>query len=122
MSRALGGEAVEGSISYAGFSHEKPTPATAKFIENFKKKFNKEPDLFHAQGYDAILLFANAMTQAKTTNPEVWKDNLAATKDFEGVSGTISFDADREPVKSPVILLEVKDAKFSLLEKVPTTK
>jgi branched-chain amino acid transport system substrate-binding protein len=118
----LGGAAVEGSISYAGFSPEQPTPTTAKFIENFKKKYSKDPDLFHAQGYDAIQLFAAAITKAGTANPEKWKDTLAATQKFDGVSGNISFGANREPIKSPVFLLEVKGAKFSLLEKVPVVE
>lgn len=118
----LGGDAVEGSISYAGFSPEQPTPTTAKFIENFKKKFNKDPDLFHAQGYDAVQLIANAIKQAGTANPEKFKDTLAATKNYEGVSGTITFRENREPLKSPVYLLQVKGKKFSLLEKVPVTE
>lgn len=118
----LGGAAVEGSISYAGFSPEQPTPTTAKFIESFKKKYAKDPDLFHAQGYDAVQLIANAIKQANTANPEKFKDTLAATKNFDGVSGTISFKENREPLKSPVFLLQVNGGKFTLLEKVTVTE
>ena len=119
----LGGDAVEGSISYAGFSPEQPTPATAKFIDSFKKKYNKEPDLFHAQGFDAVQLIANAIKTAATANPEKFKDSMAATNSFEGVSGVISFSkTNREPIKSPVFLLQVKGKAFKLLEKVPVAQ
>ncbi|MHB8072192.1 ABC transporter substrate-binding protein [Desulfosporosinus fructosivorans] len=116
----IGGDAVEGSISYAGFSPEQPTPNTEKFINAYKAKYNNElPDLFAAQGYDALMLVAKAIKDAKSAEPEKFKDTLAATKNYDGVSGTISFQASREPIKTPVYLLEVKGGKFALLKKVP---
>jgi len=39
------------------------------------------------------------------------RDALAATKGFEGVTGTITMDADRNPDKLPVIL-KVQDGRF----------
>ncbi|TGE39037.1 branched-chain amino acid ABC transporter substrate-binding protein [Desulfosporosinus fructosivorans] len=116
----IGGDAVEGSISYAGFSPEQPTPNTEKFINAYKAKYNNElPDLFAAQGYDALMLVAKAIKDATSAEPEKFKDTLAATKNYDGVSGTISFQASREPIKTPVYLLEVKGGKFALLKKVP---
>ena len=116
----IGGTAVEGSISYAGFSPEQPTPNTEKFINAFKAKYNNElPDLFAAQGYDALMLIAKSIKDAKSADPEKFKDTLATTKNYDGVSGTITFQASREPIKSPVYLLEVKGGKFALLKKVP---
>lgn len=116
----IGGAAVEGSISYAGFSPEQPTPNTEKFINAYKAKYNNElPDLFAAQGYDALMLIAKAIKDGKSAEAEKFKDTLAATKNYDGVSGSITFQANREPVKSPVYLLEVKGGKFALLKKVP---
>ncbi|KJS19165.1 MAG: branched-chain amino acid ABC transporter substrate-binding protein [Clostridiaceae bacterium BRH_c20a] len=118
----LGGSAVEGSVSYAGFSPEQPTPEVEKFIERFKAKYGKAPDLFHAQGYDAVMLVAEAIKNANSADPKVFKDALAKIQDYPGVSGNTSFDANREPIKSPVYLLQVKDGNWSLLKKVPVKK
>ncbi|GFO69329.1 branched-chain amino acid ABC transporter substrate-binding protein [Geomonas limicola] len=116
----LGGQAVEGSMSALGFSTEQATPETAKFIESFKAKHNGElPGLFDAQGYDAVMLLADAMKRANSIDPKAFKDTLAKTKGFAGVSGTISMQANREPIKSPLSLLYVKDGKFVLKAKVP---
>lgn len=115
----LGGEAVEGSISYCGFSPEQPTEETAKFIEAFKAKYNKEPDLFNAQGYDAVMIIADAIERAGSADPKEFVDEMAQTKDFPGVSGVTTFRENREPLKSPVYLLQVKDQQWSLLKKVP---
>ncbi len=118
----LGGDAVEGSMVFLGFSPEQPTPETAAFIENFKLKYNdKTPGLFEAQGYDAVKILAEAMNRAGSTDPKVFRDEVAKTKEFKGVSGTITFQENREPIKSPVYLLEVKDGKYTLKQKVPVT-
>jgi len=116
----LGGPAVEGSMSALGFSPEQATPETAKFIESFKAKHKGElPGLFDAQGYDAIMLLADSMKRANSVDPKLFKDSLAKTKNFAGVSGTISMQANREPIKTPLSLLAVKDGKFMLKAKVP---
>jgi len=116
----LGGTAVEGSMSALGFSPEQATAETAKFIEAFKKKFNGAmPGLFDAQGYDGIMMLADAMKRANSDDPKVFKTALAQTKGFKGVSGTITIRANREPIKSPLALLVVKDGKYMLKAKVP---
>lgn len=116
----LGGKAVEEKvIFYCGFSSDKPTPETQKFLESYRAKYNEEPDMFSAQYYDAIMILAKAMTDANSSDPSVFKDELAKLKDYPGVSGNTTFRADREPIKSPVCLITVKDGKLTLLDKIP---
>jgi branched-chain amino acid transport system substrate-binding protein len=117
---SLGGSAVAGSMVYVGFSPEQPTPETARFIETYKAKNKGQvPGLFEAQGYDAVKILAEAMKRAKSNQPVKFRNEVAKTKAFKGVSGTITFRANQEPIKSPVYLLEVKDGKFALKTKVP---
>jgi branched-chain amino acid transport system substrate-binding protein len=116
----LGGSAAEGSMSALGFAPEQATPETAKFIEAFKKKFNGAlPGLFDAQGYDGVMMIADAIKRANSADPKVFKTAMASTKNFQGVSGTITIRANREPIKTPLCLLAVKDGKFVLKAKVP---
>ena len=116
----LGGSAVEGSMAALGFSPEQANAETAKFIEAFKAKHQGElPGLFDAQGYDAVMLLADSMKRANSLDPKLFKSTLAKTRNFAGVSGTISMQANREPIKSPLSLLAVKDGKFVLKAKVP---
>jgi branched-chain amino acid transport system substrate-binding protein len=116
----LGGSAVEGTMSALGFSPEQASPETAKFIESFSKKFaGQVPGLFDAQGYDGVMMIADAIKRANSADPKVFKTTMAATKNFQGVSGTISIRANREPIKTPLCLLAVKDGKFVLKAKVP---
>jgi len=115
----LGGDAVEGKvIYYCGFTTDQPSKETEAFITAYKAKYNEEPDMFAAQYYDAVMILAKAMTEANSTDPAVYKDKLAALKDYPGVSGKTSFGSDREPMKSPICLITIKNGKFALLEKI----
>jgi len=116
----LGGDAVEGSMAALGFSPEQASVETARFIDAFKKKFNGAlPGLFDAQGYDGLMMLAVAMKRANSSDPKVFKEALAKTRDFKGVSGTITIRANREPIKTPLCLLEVKGGAYTLKAKVP---
>ena len=121
----LGGNAVEGSMVYAGFAvdTESAEGKTAAFIEAYKAANNGAlPDMFPAQGYDAVMLLADAMKAANSSDPKVFRDKLAQTKDWEGVTGTITFDENREPIKSPVYLQEVKGQAFVVKAVIPIQK
>lgn len=117
----LGQSAVEEKvIFYCGFSSDQPSPETAEFLEKYRAKYNEEPDMFSAQYYDAVMILAKAMEDAGSSDPKVFKNELAKLKDYPGVSGNTTFREDREPIKSPVCLITIKDGKFSLLDKIDT--
>jgi branched-chain amino acid transport system substrate-binding protein len=118
----LGGKAVEEKvIFYCGFSFsgDESNPVTERFLADYKAKFNEEPDMFSAQYYDAVMILVKAMKDANSTDPSVFKNELAKLKDYPGVSGNTTFRADREPIKSPICLITVKDGKLTLLDKIP---
>ncbi len=117
----LGGDAVQGSMVYAGFAvDENATGKTKEFIDAYKAANNDAfPDMFPAQGYDAVMLLADAMKAANSSDPTVFKTKLAETKDWQGVTGTITFDENREPIKSPVYLQEVKGQAFAVKAVIP---
>lgn len=116
----LGLSAVEEKvIFYCGFSTDQPSAETEAFLEKYRAEYNEEPDMFSAQYYDAVRILADAMETSGSADPTVYKEELAKLKDYPGVSGMTSFREDREPVKSPVFLLTVKDGKFALVNKLP---
>ena len=115
----LGGSAVEGTMAYLGFSPEQADPQAAKFVAEYQRRTGKVPEMFAAQGYDAVKLLADAMTRANSSDPKQFKTTLGKTTKFPGVSGTITIRPNREPVKSPLCLLQVAGGKYVLKKKVP---
>ncbi|MEG6615533.1 ABC transporter substrate-binding protein [Peptococcaceae bacterium 1198_IL3148] len=108
----MGGEAVNGSMVYCGFEAD-PSMAEGKtkdFIDRYSEANNGElPNMFVAQGYDAVMMLADSITAANSVDPSVFKEEFKKLADWQGVSGTITIQDNHEPLKSPVYLLEVAE-------------
>ena len=113
----LGGEAIEGSFVSNHYSPEDPSPQVQNFISKYKVKFSGVPDSLAALGYDAANVAIEAMKRAPDLSGPALRDELAKTKDFPGVAGTISMNERRDAVKPAVVLL-VKDGKFKYVATV----
>ncbi|WP_203227545.1 ABC transporter substrate-binding protein [Calorimonas adulescens] len=109
----LGGDAVEGAVFTAGFFSGDPAEPVQKFVSAYKAKFNAEPDMFAAQAYDAANIVLNALKKAGPDSKAI-REEMAATKDFPGITGVTSFDEQGDAVKQ-VLILKVVDGKFTKL-------
>jgi len=83
------------------------------FSAKYVKAYGKKPDQFAAQAYDAFYIMTNALKAAGSADRTKLRDALAATKNFQGVVGTFSFDAERDVVMTPSVLI-VKGGKFAI--------
>jgi len=79
-------------------------PMVQDFIKAYKQKYNKDPNAFHALGYDLGKYIADAIKRAGSNDPTAIKDALAKTENFAGVTGTFSMGADHNPIKSIVVI------------------
>jgi branched-chain amino acid transport system substrate-binding protein len=67
--------------------------ALEDFRGRFKAKYGYEVKLYSPYVYDAVNVMVAAMVKAGSAEPAKYLPVLAATKDFPGVTGSISFDA-----------------------------
>ena len=114
----IGGSAVEGCYFSGHFSPDSSDPAVRSFVSRFRARWSgATPDTGTSLGYDTVMLLADALRRAGSTDGRKLRDALAATKDFPGVTGQITIDAQRNAAKSAVIFT-VKDGKFVYVESV----
>jgi branched-chain amino acid transport system substrate-binding protein len=113
----IGGKALDGCYLTNHFSPDDPAPAVQKFVEKYKSKYEAIPDTFAALGYDAARILMDAIKRAGSPDTTAIRDALAKTTGFEGCTGTISFDANRNATKAAMILT-IKDEKFQVAQKV----
>jgi len=114
----LGGDALNGSYISTHYSVDDPSPAIQAFVESYKQRYgNLLPDAHAALAYDASRLLMDAITRAGTTNSDKLREALAQTKNFAGVTGVISMDADRNAVK-PAVVLKLQDVRFIYQETI----
>ncbi|MEI8309808.1 MAG: ABC transporter substrate-binding protein, partial [Verrucomicrobiota bacterium] len=113
----IGGEAVNNTYFVSHFSAGDPSVRTQTFVSSFKAEYGRDPLALAALGYDAMNFLADGIRRAPGTEPAALQKALAETKDFPGVTGTITLDGDRTPTKSAIVL-RVDDGKFNYLETV----
>jgi branched-chain amino acid transport system substrate-binding protein len=115
----LGGKALEGSYFSNHYSVDDPAPRIQAFVAAYKAKFaGQAPDGLAAAGYDAMGVLAAALARAPDTQGPALRDAIAATKDFDGVTGRISIDANRNAVKAAVVLKVAAGGKFEFVQRV----
>jgi branched-chain amino acid transport system substrate-binding protein len=114
----IAGNALEGTYYSTHFSAENDDPKVQKFVADYRAKFDGEtPDAMAALGYDSALVLADAIKRAGATDGPKLRDAIAATQDYEGVTGKTTLDAQRNAYKSAVIIT-VKDGKFKYVETI----
>ena len=112
----IGREAMEGAYFSNHYASESPVPATQKFIKDYKAKYNETPDGLSAAGYDAARILMAAIEAAATPTPEAIRAELAKISGFEGATGKISINAERNADKDAFIVkVEGKALKFITL-------
>lgn len=99
------------------FYEESDNPTVQQFITDYEAKFGKKPDTFAALGYDASNLLLDAIERAGSTDADAIKEALAATQDFEGVTGTFTIDENHNPVK-PAIMIKLENGVVTQAEEV----
>jgi branched-chain amino acid transport system substrate-binding protein len=114
---AIGGKAVDGCFFSNHFSPDDQTPIVKSFVMKYQEKYGTLPDTFSALGYDAARLLADAIKRAGSSDPQAIRDALAKTAGFQGVTGEISLDANRNASK-PGLIVTVKQGKFEIAEKI----
>jgi branched-chain amino acid transport system substrate-binding protein len=109
----IGGESVDGSYFSNHYTQEDPRPEVQNFIKNYQARFGTKPDALAASGYDAARILFEAIKTAQSVEGQKIRDALASTKEFNGVTGIITINPQRDATKSAVVLqVKGKDFKY----------
>jgi ABC-type branched-subunit amino acid transport system substrate-binding protein/outer membrane protein assembly factor BamD (BamD/ComL family) len=94
----IGERFVEGGIFVDGFFVDASSPSVAAFVEAFQSRYGESPDLLAAQAYDTLEMVAQVLQSGVRTRPQL-RDGLLQVRDFPGVSGTTSINAQGDAEK-----------------------
>ncbi|MCB9421535.1 MAG: ABC transporter substrate-binding protein [Ardenticatenaceae bacterium] len=109
----LGGDSWEGerlsglptfeqSFFSGHYCRDKSNPVIRLFSDQFEKLYGREPNGLMALTYDSVGLLFAAMQDQASTVPEAIRDGLYHI-DYQGITGTITFDETGDPVKSVAV-------------------
>ncbi|MBS1516655.1 MAG: ABC transporter substrate-binding protein [Bacteroidetes bacterium] len=110
-------DALEGSFFSTHVSADDPSPAIQNFIKKYKEKYGSQPDAMAFLSYDAGMILFDAIKKAGDTKGDMIRDQLAKVKDYQGITGLITINKDRNAIK-PAVVMEIKDGKFVYKETI----
>lgn len=116
----IGGKAVEGYYFSNHYAADSDNPKVQDFVRRFEAKVGSKPDAMAALGYDAAGILADAIRRAGTTDGPALRDAIAATRDYDGVTGRITIDRERNARKDAVVL-KIEDGRFRFFRSVPAS-
>ncbi len=97
-----------------GFQFTVASPGTTAFEEKFRSKFNAGLLVCTSYGYDAAKIAGEVLKKAGNDGTAI-KNELYKVRDFNGASGTISFDSNGDRTNAAYIIKEVKNGKFEVV-------
>lgn len=105
-----GDAALEGSYYSTHYSPDHPTPELQRVAPMYRARYGRELDTAAVLGYDAARVALAAMQRAESLTGPAIRDAIAKTKDFPGIAGNLTLDAERNPVK-PAVILKIHGGK-----------
>ena len=109
----IAGKAAEGVYCFSNPTVEY-LPEAKAFHANYKKTYNQEPDAYAALSYDGMMLMADAIKRAGSTDKAAIMKALAETRNFTGIAGAILFTKKNTLARSNFVTLVAKDGKWLL--------
>jgi branched-chain amino acid transport system substrate-binding protein len=126
----IGGAALDGCYYSNHWALDKPEARLQDFLAKYRARFSGDPDSMGGLGYDAARVLFAALERLAAEDPAAFaglgtskagtparaqataklRELVAATRDFPGVTGTISLDANRNASK-PAVIIGVEQGK-----------
>jgi branched-chain amino acid transport system substrate-binding protein len=105
----LSNNAVRGYYFTDHFAAAGATGITKTFLDQYKAAFNETPDSVAALSYDSAKIVLQAIQNAGLTgnlqnDREAIKNAIVALKDYAGITGNMTFNADGDPEKTAVVV------------------
>jgi branched-chain amino acid transport system substrate-binding protein len=114
----LCGDACEGMFFSTHYAAEGATGATKEFIDKYNALYGEIPGDVAALTWDAMRIVGKALQDCGTISGDLAKDRkcirdaLAEIKNFDGITGQMTFTPDGDPIKCAVIV-KIQGGKFT---------
>ena len=114
----LGGDAIADDQVYcaeAGGVEGEAKAGMEEFKTKFKAKYNADVQVYAPYVYDSLKIMVAAMVKANSADPAKYLPVLAATTDYKGVTGPITFDQKGDIKNGALTLKTIRAGKLETL-------
>lgn len=112
------GEALDGAFFADHWAADAPWASSQAFVTRYRDRYQRDPGVASALGYDAARVLSDAIERASAGTPEAIRDALEETRAFSGVTGVISIDRARD-VEKPIVIRRIERGRFTYFTALP---
>jgi len=120
----LCGDGCKGLFFSTHYAAAGATGATKEFIDRYNEKYGYVPDDVGALTWDTMLIIQKAIQDCGEITGDIAvdrkcvRDALAQIKDFEGITGNMTFTEQGDPIKCAVIVKISDTGEFEFYKQV----
>ncbi len=101
---SIGGKGADGAIFVDTFFKRNSSPLVTRFVQEFRKNYQRDPEILEALGYDSAKFLRDILQSKLVSSPFQLKEELRQVQNFQGVSGLKGFGEDGKPLRTLCIL------------------
>jgi len=102
------GDSIVGSYFAAPWHRDVSFKKGKEFTKVYEKELKDKIFPFAPMIYDVFLILADAIERAQSLDRQKIRNAIAATKNFEGASGMITFDKNGDPMDKDAVIMVFK--------------
>ncbi len=113
----VAGQYADGLVIVTNLNRDSDQQVVKDYVKAYKDKYGHDPDMVGASTYDGLYVVINAIKKNGAT-PDQIRNGIAATKNFQAVTGVIQgYDAINQVIK-PVQVQQVKNGVFKYFAEI----
>ncbi len=101
---SIGGKGAEGSIFVDTFFKKSASPLVSRFVDEFRKTFQRDPETLEALSYDGAKFIKEILQAKSVSSPSQMQEEFRQARNFQGVSGLKGFGEDGKAIRTLCIL------------------
>jgi branched-chain amino acid transport system substrate-binding protein len=101
---SIGGKGADGAIFVDTFFKRNSSPLVTRFVQEFQKDYQRDPEILEALGYDSAKFLRDILQSKLISSPLQLREELRQVQNFQGVSGLKGFGEDGKPIRTLCIL------------------
>jgi branched-chain amino acid transport system substrate-binding protein len=114
-----GAMAAEGSYFANHWHVDVANPGNAEFLTRYRRLYGEGSVAASAAlAYDSVNLVAAAVRKAGSFDRKAIRDALAGTSKFQGITGSITLNAQRDPVGKSGVVMQYRNGEIRFVKSV----
>jgi branched-chain amino acid transport system substrate-binding protein len=118
----IAGSSIIGSYFTAPWHREVSFKLGKEYTKAYEEKIKEKIFPFAPMIYDVFLVLADAIERAGNLDRQKIRDKIAATINFEGASGMITFDENGDPMNKDAVIMVFKKNEATFYESIKVDK